>query len=82
MSGAAQATPQETGFRRFWRVLGQLFYEVTGAVFAVLALGWLNSAFRAWARDVAPWLIVLAVCLAGLFGFFSVTQFLRARRMR
>jgi hypothetical protein len=82
LSGAAQATPQETGFRRFWRVLGQLFYEVTGAVFAVLALGWLNSAFRAWTRDVAHWLIALAVCVAGLFAFFSVTQFLRARRMR
>ena len=69
-------------FRRFWRVLRQLFYEVTGAVFAVLALGWLNSAFRAWTRDVAHWLIALAVCVAALFGFFSVTQFLRARRMR
>jgi hypothetical protein len=82
LSGAVQPTPQETGFRRLWRVLRQLFYEVTGAVFAVLALGWLNSAFRAWARDVAHWLIALAVCVAGLFGFFSVTQFLRARRMR
>jgi len=82
LSGAVQPTPQETGFHRLWRVLRQLFYEVTGAVFAVLALGWLNSAFRAWARDVAHWLIALAVCVAGLFGFFSVTQFLRARRMR
>jgi len=82
LSGAAQATPQKTGFGRFWRVLRQLFYEVTGAVFAVLAMGWLNSAFRAWTRDVAHWLIALAVCVAGLFGFFSVTQFLRARRMR
>jgi len=55
---------------------------VTGAVFAVLALGWLNSAFRAWTRDVAHWLIALAVCVAGLFAFFSVTQFSRARRIR
>jgi hypothetical protein len=81
-SRAAQPAPQETGFRRLWRVLKQLFHQVTGAVFAVLALAWLNAAVRAWTRDVAYWLIALAVCVAGLFGFFSVTQFLRSRRVR
>lgn len=55
---------------------------MTGAVFAVLALAWLNSAVRAWTRDVAHWLIALAIGVAVLFGFFSVTQFLRARRLR
>jgi len=82
LSRAAQPAPQETGFRRLWRVLKQLFHEMTGAVFAVLALAWLNAAVRAWTRDVAHWLIALAVCVAGLFGFFSVTQFLRARKVR
>jgi hypothetical protein len=81
-SRAAEPAPQETGFRRLWRVLRQLFHEVTGAVFAVLALAWLNAAARAWTGDVAHWLIALAVCVGGLFGFFSVTQFLRARRVR
>jgi hypothetical protein len=42
----------------------------------------MNSAVRAWTRDVAHWLIALAVGVAALFAFFSVTQFLRARRMR
>jgi hypothetical protein len=79
---AGQPVPQETGFRRLWRVLKQLFHEVTGALFAVMALAWLNSAVRAWTRDVAHWLIALAVCVAGLFGFFSVTQFVRARKVR
>jgi hypothetical protein len=82
LSRAGQPVPQETGFRRLRRVLKQLFHEVTGALFAVMALAWLNSAVRAWTRDVAPWLIALAVCIAGLFGFFSVTQFLRARKVR
>jgi hypothetical protein len=54
---------------------------VIGAVFAVLALGWMNAAFRAWTRDVAYWLIALAVSLAGLFVFFAVTSFVRARRI-
>ena len=82
LSRVGQPVPQETGFRRLWRVLKQLFHEVTGALFAVMALAWLNSAVRAWTRDVAHWLIALAVCVAGLFGFFSVTQFLRARKVR
>jgi hypothetical protein len=82
LSRAAPPAPQATGFRRLWVVLKQLFHEVTGAVFGVLAITWLNSAVRAWSRDVAHWLIALAVCVAGLFGFFSVTQFVRARKVR
>jgi hypothetical protein len=70
------------GFRRFWLTLKQLFHEVTGAIFAVLAIGWLNSAVRGWTRDVAHWLIALAVAVGALLAFFSITQFLRARRMR
>lgn len=51
------------------------------AVFAVLALGWLNSALRAWTHDVARWLIGLAVAVALLFLFFAVTSFRKARRL-
>jgi len=78
---AAQSAPPQGGFRRLWRTLKQLFHEMIGAVFAVLALAWLNAALRAWTRDVAYWLIALAVCVASLFAFFSVTSFLRARRL-
>ena len=78
---AAQSAPPQGGFRRLWRTLKQLFHEMIGAVFAVLALAWLNAALRAWTRDVAYWLIGLAVCVAALFAFFSVTSFLRARRL-
>ncbi len=84
MSTAASAAPasgQLGGFRRLWRVLKQLFHEVTGAVFAVLALGWLNAALRAWTRDVARWLIAIAVAVALLFVFFAVTSFRRARKL-
>jgi hypothetical protein len=76
-----QAAPQLRGFRRLWRALRQLFHEVIAAIFAVLALGWLNSALRAWGRDVALWLIGVAFIVALLFAFFAVTQFLRARRL-
>ncbi|HYL85593.1 MAG TPA: hypothetical protein VE263_15265 [Candidatus Angelobacter sp.] len=84
MSAAANATtarPQQGGFQRFWRAMKQLFHEVIAGVFAVLALGWFNAAFRAWSRDVARWLLVVAVAVALLFVFFAVTSFRRARKL-
>lgn len=78
---SSPSSPPLRGFRRLWRVLKQLFHEATGAVFAVLALGWLNSAFRAWTRDVAHWLIALSVLVALLFLAFSITSFRRARQL-
>src|SRR2546430_469292 len=82
MSTAASATTapqQQGGFRRLWRALRQLFHEAIAAVFAVLALGWLNAALRAWTRDVARWPIGLAVAVALLFVFFAVPSCPRAR---
>ena len=77
----AEVAPPQGGFRRLWRALRQLFHEMTGAVFTVLAIAWLNSALRAWTRDVALWLIAIAVCVASLFIFFAVTSFQRARKL-
>ena len=73
--------PPQRGFRHLWRVLKQLFHEVVGAVFAVLALAWLNSIVRAWTRDVAHWLIALAAAVAALFLFFAFTSFRKARKL-
>jgi NhaP-type Na+/H+ or K+/H+ antiporter len=84
MSTAASATaaPQQQGrFRRLWRALRQLFHEVMAGVFAVLALGWLNAALRAWTRDVAYWLIAIAVAVALLFVFFAVTSYRKAKKL-
>ncbi|HEY6946801.1 MAG TPA: hypothetical protein VI431_16810 [Candidatus Acidoferrum sp.] len=80
-ASASAASPPQGGFRRLWRVLRQLFHEVVGAVFAVLALGWLNAAFRAWTRDASRWLVALAVAVAGLLVFFSVTSFRHAHKL-
>lgn len=80
-AGVPGRSPQPRGFQRLWRVTKQLFHEVVGAIFAVLAFAWLNSAFRAWTRDVAPWLIVVSIAIAALFIFFAVTSFRRARHL-
>jgi len=79
-ANAAAAAPRGS-FQRFWRAVKQLFLEAAGALFAVLALGWFNAAFRAWNRDVAPWLIGIAVFVALMFVFFAVTSFRRARKL-
>ncbi len=79
---ASAAPAREGGFRRLWRVLRQLFHEMTGAAFAVLALGWANAALRAWTRDVAMWLFGTGVAVTLLMAFFSWTSFRRARRIR
>jgi hypothetical protein len=78
---ATSAPVREGGFRRLWRVLRQLFHEVIGAVFAVLALAWANAALRSWARAVPRWLVVTAVFVAAAMLFFSWTSFRRARRL-
>jgi hypothetical protein len=75
------SSAEPRGFRRFWRAMKQLFHEVVGAIFAVLALGWLNSAFRAWTRDVAHWLVGVSIAVGLLFVAFSVTSFRRARQL-
>jgi multisubunit Na+/H+ antiporter MnhB subunit len=77
----AQSPPQQ-GFRRLWRTLKQLFYEVTGALFAIMAFAWLNATFRAWTtRDVADWLMAMPLGVAGLFLFFAISSFRRARKL-
>jgi hypothetical protein len=78
---AATAPPQQSGFRRVWRALKQLFHEIMGAAFAVIALEWLGAAMRAWSRDAARWLIGMAVAVALLFVFFSISSFRRARKL-
>ena len=80
-AGSAPRPPEPRGFQRLWRALKQIFYEAVGAIFAILAFGWLNSAFRAWTRDVAIWLIGVAIGVALLFVFFAVSSFRRARSL-
>ncbi len=70
-----------SGFARVWRTLKQLFHEVVAGVFAVLALAWLQSAIRAWTRDVAHWLVVAAFGVAGLLGVFAWTSFRHSRHI-
>jgi sulfite exporter TauE/SafE len=80
-AGIGPVNPEAKGFRRLWRVVRQVFHEVIGASFALLAFGWLNSAFRAWTRDLAHWLVGVSIVVGLVFVALSVTSFRRARQL-
>jgi hypothetical protein len=80
-SARTAEVPQQRGFGRLWRVLKQLFHEAVGAAFAVLAIAWFNALLRAWTRDVAYWLIALALTVIAVFVFFAITSFRKARKL-
>ena len=68
----------------FGRALGQLWLEVTGFVFLSLAGIGVIAFFREYAKYQAGQApssrAVLAVCFTGLFGWFGVSSFWRARK--
>jgi hypothetical protein len=78
---AGSGQQRRGGFGRLWRALKQLFHEIMGALFAIVALAWLSSAFRAWNRDAARWVMGLAVLVTALFVYFAVSSFRRARKL-
>jgi hypothetical protein len=80
-AGLPGARIKRSGFSRLWRTLKQLFHEVVGAIFGVLAFAWLNAAIRAWSRDAAYWLVAIAGLVGGLFLFFAVTSFRLSRKV-
>jgi len=51
------------------------------AVFALLALTWVNYGVRAWTRDGVRWLIAISFCMAVLFVFFALTSYRRSRAL-
>jgi len=74
--------PKLGAWARLKRTLKVLFYEVVGAVFAVLALAWLNLTIRGYlARDAARWFLAIPFLVAALFVFFAVSSFRRARKL-
>jgi len=82
MAGENSTGPGEpAGFRRIWRVLRQLFHEMIGASFAVLAVGWINLAFRAWTGHVPLWLVCASLCVVAVFVAFAISAFRRARQL-
>lgn len=65
-----------------WRIVRQLFHELTGAFFVLFAVLGGAAAWREWQRGSALWLVALAAGFAAMMAWFAVTSFLSARRVR
>ena len=81
-TAAANPRVRRGFFATLWRALRQLFHEVTGAVFAVIALSAIASVIRSWGTASPRWLLVLPMVYAALMAYFSITSFLWARRVQ
>ncbi|HVN09280.1 MAG TPA: hypothetical protein VMV61_09920 [Patescibacteria group bacterium] len=72
-----------------WRVLRQLFHEVAGAAFLLLAVSGAISTWRYWKLrppdshgPAGLWSIALAAAFTLMMAAFSVASFRSARRVR
>jgi hypothetical protein len=68
--------------RILWRAARELFHEVTGAVFFILAFASLSASWRAWHNGAGRWLVGLSAGYALLMIFFGVLSFRDSRRVR
>jgi hypothetical protein len=69
-------------FHAFWRALRELFYEITGTLFFVIAISAIQSCWRAWHRGAGYWLSGMSAGYALLMIFFGVLSFRDSRRVR
>jgi hypothetical protein len=68
--------------RVLWRAARELFHEVTGTMFFILALAAVQSAWRAWHNGAARWLLGMSAGYALLMILFGVLSFRDSRRVR
>lgn len=68
--------------RVIWRAARELFHEVTGALFFILALSAVQSSWRAWHRGAEHWLVGMGAGYAVLMILFGVLSFRDSRRVR
>jgi len=68
--------------RVVWRAARELFYEVTGALFFIIALSAIRSVWLAWQRGADRWLVGMIAGYALLMILFGVLSFRDSRRVR
>jgi hypothetical protein len=65
-----------------WRVTRELFHEVTGALFFVVAVSALSSAWRSWHHGASHLMLGITAGYALLMVLFGVLSFRDSRRVR
>jgi hypothetical protein len=69
-------------FRVLWRAARELFHEVTGTLFFLIALSALQSAWRNWQRGAGQWLVDVSAGYGLLMIVFGVLCFRDSKRVR
>jgi hypothetical protein len=73
-----------TTARSFGHVLHQLWLEITGVIFLIMALSFGGAAFKEYGKyhagQVGPGRAGVAACFAVTFAWFGLTSFWRTRR--
>jgi hypothetical protein len=69
-------------FRAAWRAIRQLFHEMTGTLFLLIAASALQSAWRVWQHGATHWLIGVLCAYAALMIVFGVLAFRDSRRVQ
>ena len=68
--------------RVLWRAARELFHEVTGTLFFLIAVSAIQSAWRAWHRGAGQWMVGVSGGYALLMILFGVLSFRDSRRVR
>jgi hypothetical protein len=69
-------------FRVLWRAARELFHEVTGTLFFLIALSAIQSAWRAWQRGAGQRMIGFICGYAALMILFGILSFRDSRRVQ
>lgn len=68
--------------RVLWKASRELFHEVTGTLFFLIAVSTIQSAWRAWRRGAGQWTVGVGVGFAFLMIVFGILSFRDSRRVR
>lgn len=64
------------------RAIRQLFHEVTGAFFALFTMIGAVGIWREWHEGGRGWVLAVSLGFTLMMGFFALTSFRNARRVR
>ena len=80
----AATSAAATTARAFGRVLHQLWLEVTGVIFLIMALSFAGATVKEYGKyhagQAGPGRVAVAICFTVAFGWFGVSSFWRVRR--
>jgi len=68
--------------RGVWRAIRQLFHEVTGTFFLLFTVIGAAGIWREWRAGGRGWVLAVSLGFTLMMGFFAISSFMNARRVR